>query len=246
MEENENVESENEDAFIPVIFLYRKHDYFVIECKVENHHKNEQLHVSKGNPQGYVVGERMVTKTQYNEWFNADYDKEEEKARIWREFSLNIPFLFEHRKEIYANSDFYYAQTPLCVVFVGRVYLGALLKAYELENSVFILPCDNPDCKGKSFVFSVEGSPISGNEVGHCICPECGKVSYFHNANFKKVMNTFFEIKKEDKDDKHKPVSHPQIQLKKDYGKTVLDFSSDEEMLPERLSALDVIHQLKN
>jgi hypothetical protein len=178
MMENKNMTSENDErAFIPVDFMYRKHDYFVAKCLADNHIHEICIHVSKGNPKGYTKGLVKITKEQYKEWFQVDYDSEERRAHLREVFAENIPYLFAHREEILSRADYYFAQTPLCVMFVGRVYLGALLRAYELENSPFVWKCDDEACGGKGFIYSFQGSPLSGSMIGSSVCCKCGKIS---------------------------------------------------------------------
>jgi hypothetical protein len=245
MEKVDNSCCEVNAAFIPINFLYHKHDYFVVECSVKNHRNKALLRVSKGNPLGYVKGECMVTKAQYNEWFNTDYDEEERQVQLWYEFAESIPLLIEHSEEILSRDDYYFAQTPLSVYPVGRVYIGGLLKGYLTKESKFILPCDTEGCDGKRYIFSFSGSPLTGTMIGHCICPKCGKISKFQNSDFKKLRNFLIDVEKNDKNVARLPLAQSPIQPKKENGPLAIDYSFDEPIKPERMTVHDVIVALK-
>jgi hypothetical protein len=251
MMENKNMTSENDErAFIPVDFMYRKHDYFVAKCLADNHIHEICIHVSKGNPKGYTKGLVKVTKEQYKEWFQVDYDSEERRAHLREVFAENIPYLFAHREEILSRADYYFAQTPLCVMFVGRVYLGALLRAYELENSPFVWKCDDEACGGKGFIYSFQGSPLSGSMIGSSVCCKCGKISIVRSSNFRKLMVSLHDIIADDVREMHiptKPGAQPPIRLEKRPGGLVIDYTpQEEEMSTNRLTVFDVINLLQN
>jgi hypothetical protein len=239
-----------EEAFIPVDFMCRKHDYFVAKCLQPYHAHKTHIHISKDNPNVYATGLYKATKAQYNEWFGEDYDEEERKWHVWKEYGENMPFLFEHREEIYARPDYYYAQTPLSVMFIGRVYLGALLRAYELESKLFVYPCDKEGCDGVSYIYYFAGSPLSGSMSANGTCNKCGEMSCFRASSFMKMMHALDDIMKADLPDGYvkrteKPLQP--LQLQKQHGNLVLDFTPKEgEMSPERLTVSDVIHLLRS
>lgn len=234
-----------EMVLIAVDFIRRKHDYFVVKCTKVHHINEANVHVSHGNPEGYTVGPKLITKEQYNDWFGVDYDAEEEVGRQWDSLSANIVFLYEHRKEIFARSDFYMAQTPLSVLFVGMIRLGELLKAYEMAPELFMSPCSEEGCGGSCLLYYMSGSPLSGTMVGRCVCTTCGKQQRFEGSHFSKRMNVLHDIKAMEDDDQHSEQNKAVPTLGKMGGRMVINYDVQLPLLPNCLNVTDVVAQLR-
>lgn len=89
------------------------------------------------------------------------------------EFARNLPFLFEHRKEVFEHPEFFHAPLPNTVYGLKQAtVLGCYLKACEIPNSPF-RPTER-SCGGKVFIVSYAGSPLSGTISGVKYCETCG------------------------------------------------------------------------
>lgn len=92
--------------------------------------------------------------------FKSDLNLNEE----YREYFEYLPFLYDHREEIYSNANYFYAQLPFTVYTAKKAsLLGVFLKAFEKGEPYHIISADG---KREEFIASYSGSPLTGTTSG--------------------------------------------------------------------------------
>ena len=83
----------------------------------------------------------------------------------FKEYAVHIPFLYDHRKEIYSNAEYFYALLPFTVLELkNQVCIGAYLKASERGEPFHVI---NEDSNTEEFIACFAGSPMSGISSGY-------------------------------------------------------------------------------
>lgn len=92
--------------------------------------------------------------------FKSDLNLNEE----YREYYEYLPFLYDHREEIYANANYFYAKLPFNVHTAAKAScLGVILKACEKGEPYHIISADG---KREEFIASYAGNPMTGTTSG--------------------------------------------------------------------------------
>ena len=92
--------------------------------------------------------------------FKSDLNLNEE----YREYYEYLPFLYEHREEIYANANYFYAKLPFNVHTAAKASrLGVILKACEKGEPYHLV---SEDGEREEFIASYAGNPMTGTTSG--------------------------------------------------------------------------------
>lgn len=129
------------------------------------------------------------------------YTNREDSKRFtkadWDEYQENIAMLYQHKGEIYADQEMFFAATPLRVYgFRNHISIGKLLLALDKEDGGMWKENISLGHRCMSIVVSFAGSPMSGSSVGHAVCIKCGKVKKFKDGGFGKRVATLSEAGK--------------------------------------------------
>ena len=82
----------------------------------------------------------------------------------FEEYAVNLPFLYDHRKEIYANPEYFFTRLPFIIYGLKKsVCIGAILKAYDKGEPYLSV---SEDSGTKEFMASYAGSPLTGSTSG--------------------------------------------------------------------------------
>ena len=126
---------------------------------------------------------------------NAERKHAKKNTNALHYFYRHIQFLIDHTEEIVSRKEFYNVKLDsfgCSFAYTDRsapVPLGELLLHYKAGNMT--QPC--PTCGGTSYVYFACGSPLSGANIYHAVCPKCKK--YIRNNAktvwlfFKPLMN---------------------------------------------------------
>lgn len=92
--------------------------------------------------------------------FKSDLNLNEE----YREYFEYLPFLYDHREEIYANANYFYAKLPFNVHTAAKASrLGVILKACEKGEPYHLV---GEDGEREEFIGSYAGNPMTGTTSG--------------------------------------------------------------------------------
>ena len=82
----------------------------------------------------------------------------------FQEYAEYLPYLYDHREEIYSNADYFYARLPYTIYGLKQaVCLGAILKAFDKGAPYYIISADG---QRKEFIASFAGNPMTGTTSG--------------------------------------------------------------------------------
>ena len=82
----------------------------------------------------------------------------------FQEYAEYLPFLYDHREEIYTNSAYFYARLPYTIYGLNKaVCIGAILKAFDKGNPYHIV---SEDGKREEFIAAYAGNPMTGTTTG--------------------------------------------------------------------------------
>ncbi len=82
----------------------------------------------------------------------------------FQEYAEYLPYLYDHRDEIYSNVDYFYARLPYTIYGLKQaVCLGAILKAFDKGAPYYIISADG---QRKEFIASFAGNPMTGTTSG--------------------------------------------------------------------------------
>lgn len=82
----------------------------------------------------------------------------------FREYAMHLPYLYEHREEIFANAEYFYTPLPYGIYGLNKsVCIGALLRAFDRGKPYRIASEDNNNVE---FIASFAGNPMSGTTSG--------------------------------------------------------------------------------
>lgn len=92
--------------------------------------------------------------------FKSDLNLKEE----YREYYEYLPFLYDHREEIYSNANYFYAKLPFNVHTAAKASrLGVILKACEKGEPYHLV---GEDGEREEFIGSYAGNPMTGTTSG--------------------------------------------------------------------------------
>ena len=127
----------------------------------------------------------------------AERNHAKENAKGLAYFYHHIQFLIDHAEEIIACKEFYNVKLDdfgCSFAYSGRsapVTLGELLQHYKVGNMT--QPC--PTCGGTSYVYFACGSPLSGANIYHAVCPKCRKYIRSHAKTVMLFFKPLMSIK---------------------------------------------------
>ena len=83
----------------------------------------------------------------------------------YEEYILHIPFLYDHREEIYSNAEYFYTSIPFVPYLLNKrmACIGALLKAFDKGQPYRTINNKNSTVE---FIATFAGSPFSGSTSG--------------------------------------------------------------------------------
>ncbi len=80
------------------------------------------------------------------------------------EYATHLPFLYDHREEVYANPAYFYALLPYTIYGLKKATcIGAILKAFEKGEPYHIVSTDGTS---EEFVAMYAGNPMTGTTSG--------------------------------------------------------------------------------
>ena len=111
----------------------------------------------------------------------------------YREYYEYLPFLYEHREEIYANANYFYAKLPFSVHTAPKAScLGVILKAYEKGEPYHLV---SEAGEREEFIASYAGNPMTGTTSGTklVVTDHLVEAKDFHCVNFSSLVHQLRE-----------------------------------------------------
>ena len=83
----------------------------------------------------------------------------------FKEYIFRLPFLYEHRDDIYSNVEYFYARLPFTVWHLEKhqVCIGAILKAFDKGEPFRTINKMNNTVE---YIAAFAGNPMSGTTTG--------------------------------------------------------------------------------